>query len=245
MNNITIPLIISFIAGFGTVLGSLLAFIPKFKKDAYISLFLTFSAIIMIYISISDLIPTSIRYIYNNYQFPNSIISIIIPFVIGYIIVYILNNRIEEGSNLKKISIISFIALILHNFPEGIATMMTLMFDRQIGYHLALSILFHNIPEGIILSIPISNVTHSSLKGVGVSTIAALSEPLGALLCYLFFKNYINKLFLSLVLLFVAGLMISLSINNIYKFLLNSNNKKFILYGIILSFIYIYIINII
>lgn len=245
MNNIIIPLITSFIAGSGTILGSLLVFIPKFKKEAYISLFLTFSAIIMIYISISDLIPTSVRYIINNYNIPNSLLWIMIPFILGYIIVHILNNKIEEGSNLKKISIISFIALVLHNFPEGIATMMTLMFDRQIGYHLALSILFHNIPEGIILSLPVTNVTHSPLKGVGVSTIAALSEPLGAILCYLFLKKYINKIFLAIVLLFVAGLMISLSINNIYKYLLNTKNKKFMLYGTILSIIYILIINLI
>ena len=199
MNNIIIPLIASFIAGSGTILGSLLVFIPKLKKEAYISLFLTFSAIIMIYISISDLIPTSIRYIIRNYSPLKSLIWIIIPFVLGYVIVHILNNKIEEGSNLKKISIISFIALVLHNFPEGIATMMTLMFDRKIGYHLAISILFHNIPEGIILSLPVSNVTHSSLKGVGVSIVAALSEPLGAFICYIFLKKYINKLFLSII----------------------------------------------
>lgn len=241
MNNILIALIICVLAGLGTVIGSLLVFIPNIGKSKYISLILAFSGSIMILISILDLLPTSIDNILNNYSVFKGLIIILSSFIIGALLIGAIDKRIEEGSSLFKVGILSMIGLMIHNFPEGIATFMTSLYDTNLGIKLSIAIMLHNIPEGICIAIPIAKHTHSTWKGVGASFLSSLAEPLGALCAYLFLMNFINEITISIILIFVAGIMINLSINNIYKESLKLDQFKYFILGIILSFIYIFI----
>lgn len=241
MNNILIPLIICFIAGLGTILGSLLVFIPNIDNKRYMSLILSFSGSIMILISILDLLPSSIINILSNMVFPKGIIIIILAFIMGVLTINIIDKRIEKGSSLLKIGVLSLISLMIHNFPEGIATFMTSLYDTNLGIKLGIAIMLHNIPEGICIALPIAKETHSTLKGVGAAALSSLAEPLGAICAYLFLMNIINEITISIILVFVAGIMINLSINKLYKESLNLNNIKSFILGIILSFIYIFI----
>ena len=241
MNNILIPLIICFLAGMGTVLGSLLVFIPNIDNKRYMSMILSFSGSIMILISILDLLPSSIVNVLANMNQMKGLFLIITAFILGAFTINLIDKRIEEGSSLLKVGILSLISLMIHNFPEGIATFMTSLYDTNLGIKLGIAIMLHNIPEGICIAIPIAKETHSTLKGVGAATLSSLAEPLGAICAYLFLMNIINELTISIILIFVAGIMISLSINKLYKESLNYNQTKSFILGIILSFIYIFI----
>lgn len=236
--NITIPLIICTIAGFGTLIGSLLVFIPKIDKSSSMSLILGFSGTIMILISILDLLPTSIFTLINNYSIIKSVIITIISFYLGYLIINILDKKVEEESSLYKIGILSLIGLMLHNFPEGIATFMTSMNNQTLGIKLSIAIMLHNIPEGICICIPIAKSTGSIKKGIRASFIASLAEPLGALIAYIFLYHYINDITIGIILIFVAGIMTTLSINNIYNEARKLEKGKYFLIGIIIAFIF-------
>lgn len=233
--NIKLSLILSILAGLGTFLGSLLIFIPKINKTKYIPLFLSISATIMLSFSILDLIPESARYIITNLKFPKSILLIIIPFILGVIVIEILDRFYNEEDGLKKIGILSFISLAIHNFPEGIATFISSIINIKLGISLSIGIMLHNIPEGICIAMPLYHSTKSKGKVLFTTLIASLAEPLGAIIAFVFLKNNINNLSISIILLFVAGLMINLSINNIYKKVLN--NKKDMIQGIIIGFL--------
>lgn len=241
MNNILTPLLITSIASFGTVIGSLLAFIPNIDKKSWMSLILAFSGSIMILISIFDLLPMSIINITNYYGYFKSILFIIIPFILGIIIVNFIDKKIEGESSLYKIGVLSFLGLMIHNFPEGIATYMTSLTDTGLGIKLSLAIMLHNIPEGICIAVPIAKSTHSLKKGVGASILSGLAEPLGAICTFLFLKDFINEITISIILIFVAGIMITLSINNIYKESLKLDCKNYFISGILLSIIYLLI----
>ena len=241
MNNILIPLIICFIAGMGTVIGSLLVFIPNIGKTSYMSLTLAFSGSIMILISILDLLPSSVFNIMHHYSLLKGLIIIILAFLIGVITINFIDNKIEEGSSIYKVGILSLITLMIHNFPEGIATFMTSLYDTNLGIKLSIAIMLHNIPEGICIAVPIAKYTHSTMKGVGASILSSLAEPLGAICAYLFLRPFINQLTISIILIFVAGIMISLSINKLYKESLKLQEYKYFSLGVILSLIYIFI----
>lgn len=241
MENIFIPLLISSIAGLGTVIGSLLSFIPNIGKKGYMSLILAFSGSIMLLISIIDLLPSSIMTIINNFSLIKALIIIIISFLTGVIIINILDKKIEGESSIFKIGVLSLIGLMIHNFPEGIATFMTTLHDTNLGIKLSIAIMLHNIPEGICIAIPIAQATHSIKKGVGASALSSIAEPLGAICAYIFLKNYINEITISIILIFVAGIMITLAINNIYKESLKLDSKNYFISGILLSIIYILI----
>lgn len=236
--NILTPLIICTIAGLGTLIGSLLVFIPKIDKKGSMSLILGFSGTIMILISVLDLLPTSIMTLNMNYSLIKTLIISIISFYIGYLIINILDKKVEEESSLYKVGILSLIGLMLHNFPEGIATFMTSINNQELGIKLSIAIMLHNIPEGICICIPIAKSTKSIKKGIGASFLASLAEPLGALIAFIFLHHYINDLTIAIILIFVAGIMITLSINSIYKEAKKLEKGRFFSIGIILAIIF-------
>ena len=79
------------------------------------------------------------------------------------------------------------LAIIIHNVPEGIATFISTTKSINLGLSLTLAIAIHNIPEGISISVPIYYATKSKFKAFSYTLVSALSEPLGALLTYLFY----------------------------------------------------------
>ena len=109
------------------------------------------------------------------------------------------------------------IALMIHNLPEGILTFLTSTVDIKLGLKLSLAIMMHNIPEGIAIAVPLFYSTKSKLKAVKACLVSGLSEPLGALLAYLFLYRFMSNTLISIILLFVAGIMISISINDIFE----------------------------
>lgn len=241
MNNILIPLLISSLAGLGTIIGSLFVFLPIKNTKRFITTALSFSGTVMILISIIDLIPPSVFHITNTYSTFIGLLLIFLPFLAGVILINTLDKIIQEESSLYKIGILSLVVLMIHNFPEGIATFMTSYVNVSLGIKLGIAIMLHNIPEGICIAVPIANSTHSRLKGVGMAALSSIAEPLGALTAYFILKEFINNLSISMILIFVAGIMITLSINKIYRESFNLNYKKSFLLGIVLSIVYIVI----
>lgn len=238
MENVYIPLLLSLIAGISTVIGSLLIFIKIKRIGEFIVFSLSFSLGIMFLISIFDLIPSSLPVIINNYGYFYGIIISLLTFLLGYLSISKINNKIENKSDknsLYKIGILSMISLMLHNFPEGIAVFISAYTNVSIGIRLCIAIMLHNIPEGVAIAVPLYYSGVGKSKTFFYTLISGLTEPLGALLTYLLFKKYINDIFLGFVLLFVAGLMISLSLNDMLKEAISYNKNKYILIGILLS----------
>ena len=207
--------LISTLAGMSTLLGGIIIFfkIDNKKINKFITFCLSFSIAIMIGISITDLIPSSLFTILLEYKIVKALITIFLSLILGGISVFIINKLIKDNNDsLYKLGILSMIALLLHNFPEGIATFIGSVQDVNLGLKLSLAIMFHNIPEGISIAVPIYYATKSKKKALTTTLLSGLAEPMGALIAYLFLKNYITNTMISIVLLFVAGIMITLSI---------------------------------
>ena len=243
MNNFYYAFLISTIAGLSTMLGCLFIFIKVKNINRFLSISLSFSAMVMMLISIFDLIPHSFFYLLLKHKFNGLILSIIV-FIIGILLIkfsnYIINKLEEKGSSLYKLGIISAIVLMLHNIPEGIITFLTSSNDLKLGLKVAIAITLHNIPEGICIGVPIYYSTHKVGKAIKTTLISGLSEPLGAILAYLFLYKYINNTILNIIFILVAGIMISLAINDILKESLKFSNKnnKYIYVGFIIGIIF-------
>ncbi len=236
--------LVSTIAGMSTLLGGIIIF---FKiKDNHINKFITFclsfSIAIMIGISLTDLIPTSLFNILYNYKLLLAVLIIFISFFVGGLTVFFINHLMKNQDNsLYKLGILSMIALIVHNFPEGIATFMSSIKDVNLGIKLALAIMFHNIPEGISIAVPIYYATKSKKKALFSTFLSGIAEPLGAITTYLILNKYVTDTMISITLLFVAGIMITLSIEEMLPKALSYKNNKYIYGGLILGIILILI----
>ena len=232
------PLLLSFIAGVSTVLGSIFILFKIKKVGEFIVFSLSFSLGIMTLISLFDLIPSSYPVIVNNYGFIYGVIIFILTFLLGFQSVKLINDKIKDNnSSLYKIGILSMISLVLHNFPEGIAVFIGALTSTSIGIKLCIAIMLHNIPEGIAISVPLYYSGVEKKKVFMYTLLSGLSEPVGALLAYFILKDFINEVFLSIVLVFVSGLMISLALNDILKEIMKYNKFIYMIYGLLVSII--------
>ncbi len=236
------PLLISTVAGLSTVIGGLIVYLKIKRVEEFITFCLSFSLSVMLSISVIELIPGSSLVITREYGYILGFIIIIFTFVLGVILVNFINKKIKKSSvspasnkNLYRVGILSMFALMMHNFPEGIATFMSAYKDINLGISLSIAIMMHNIPEGISIAVPIYYSTGSKRRGVMYSFISGLAEPLGAVLTFIIFRNYITDITLSIVLIFVAGIMITLSINELLPEALKYNKKKNMIIGLILG----------
>ena len=215
MNNTYLAFLLTTLAGFSTLLGTILIFIKFKNKDKIIANSLSFAAGVMITVSILDLVPESIKLLRIT---GNSFLTIFLSFifiVIGIIISSLIDiylpSQTYKNDNLYKVGIISMLAIIIHNIPEGIATFIATNSNVFLGFSLAFAIALHNIPEGISISVPIYYSTKNKKKALLYTLISALSEPFGAILAYLFLSRFVNNTILGLLFSLIAGIMLQIS----------------------------------
>ncbi len=206
--------IITSLAGISTVLGFFILWIKG--QENIIAKALGFSAGVLLFVSIFDLIPSSFSYFKKSFLSGFNILFCILFLLLGILLSTILNEsiqkRVGDSSSLYQIGILSMVAIILHNIPEGIITYLTTTIEYKAGLFLALSIACHNIPEGICIAIPIYYSTNSKLKALKMVLLSALSEPLGALIAAFFFRERLSDMVIAIFLALVAGIMISLAL---------------------------------
>ena len=213
------PFILTTLAGLATLIGIIPIFVKIKNTDKLISMSCSFAAGVMICVSISDLIPESLKYLKISF---NGIFVILLSFIfilIGIITSSIMDKMIDnvsKGNNLFKIGILSMIVIIIHNIPEGIVTFIVSHKNIMLGISICIAIALHNIPEGISISVPIYYSTKSKFKAILYTLVSALSELFGAIITYLFLSKYINDTILGCILSFTAGIMLAISLEKLY-----------------------------
>lgn len=237
MNN-ALPIFLSFLAGISTVLGGLVIIFKKEYNSQNLSVFLGFSAGIMIGISLFDLLYNSYIYLSNK---TNNIILIFIFVILGILIAILIDKLVPKGSNeIGRVGVISLIGIIIHNIPEGIATFITASYDIKLGISFALAIAIHNIPEGIAISIPLFSKTKNIKSTLLFTSIAGFSELLGAIISCIFLSNYINTTTMGILFAIIAGIMLQISIFELLPLSLLNDKKKGI-YALITGILFILI----
>ena len=224
--NIT-AFILATLAGLSTLIGTIPIFF-KTKTNKIIIFALSFAAGVMITVSIIDLIPEGINYLHTTFKLFPAILILLIFIVIGIITSMTIDkyiNHKREGE-LYKVGIISMIAIILHNIPEGIATYLSAENNFKIGLSLTIAIALHNIPEGISISIPLYYSKKSRGKAILYTLLSAISEPLGALLAYIFLDKIINDNIMGILMGLIAGIMIQISFYELLPTSFKYKNKK-------------------
>lgn len=210
--------ILSFLAGISTVIGALVIFFDKRKNNKIVEVSLSFASGVMMCVSLTDLLPNSFKMILdNNNLFPKIILSLIFM-TFGIIISMLIdkylpdNNLNTDNKSLYKIGIISMVAIVLHNIPEGIATFITSNNNLKLGITLTIAIALHNIPEGISIAVPIYHSSNNKLKAFLYALLSGMSEVLGSILAYLFLAPLINDFVMATLYAIIAGIMIHISV---------------------------------
>ena len=214
MNKILSSFILTSLAGLSTLIGYFIIFLKGDKKKI-ITFSLAFASGVMITISLIDLIPSSFTYL-SSYNLVFRLLLMAFFFVLGVFLSFYISLHVgNQESSLKKVGIISMIAIILHNIPEGIITFMVSGVNLNLGIKLAIAISLHNIPEGISIAIPLYFATKKKFKTFIYVLISGFSEILGAIICFLFLQNFVNNFLIGCVFSLIAGIMINISLNEL------------------------------
>eukprot|EP01070_Trichotokara_eunicae_P005604 Trichotokara_eunicae@DN4589_c0_g1_i1.p1 len=109
--------------------------------------------------------------------------------------------------DLMSLGILTCVALVLHNIPEGMSAFAATVADPKFGFGIGFALCVHNIPEGMAVAIPIAYATQSKWKGFFVGFMSGLAEPLGALLAWSFISVFSSAIVLGCLISGVAGIM--------------------------------------
>ena len=220
--------LLTFIAGFSTMIGTILIFFKE-KTNRVVVASLSFASGVMLTVSILDLIPEALTLL--NYKSIIEILIITVFMVLGALLTRKIDKCMPEVDNnskkgLYRVGIISMFAIIMHNIPEGIATFMTTSTNLSLGLSLTIAIALHNIPEGISIAVPIFYSTGNRKKALFYTLVSAISEPFGALLAFLFLKPFMNNLVMGLLMAVIAGIMSYISFFELLPKSLSYKNKS-------------------
>ena len=207
--------LITILAGFSKMIGVFPIYFRRKSQDVLIPICLSFAAGVMISISLFSLIPEAIEAVSQSFVLFPAILIVSIFIVIGILFSSVVDQKIEKrfsNNQLYKLGLISVIALMFHNIPEGITTFISSNQDLRLGITLSIGIALHNIPEGISIAVPIYYATKNKKKAILLTFISGFSEFFGAILAYLFLAPIITSLGLGIILALAAGIMIHISI---------------------------------
>ena len=175
-------------AGLCTGIGSALAFLTKQTNKKFLSLALGFSAGVMIYVSMIEIFRKAQDSLIMGLGEKMGSWVTVLSFFGGMLFIAAIDklipshenphevHRIEEldeaekpklpsdEKKLLRMGVFTAIAVAIHNFPEGFATLIASLQDPNLGVSIAIAVAIHNIPEGIAVSIPLYYATGSRKK---------------------------------------------------------------------------------
>lgn len=238
-SQILIPLLLSLLAGLATLVGGFIALVLKKYEKKYLGFFLGFSAGVMIYVSFVELLAdaiTKVGLLKGNIAFFSGVIFImLLDFFIPHEYLQEYSCRGITKSKEKKLmaaGVLTAFGIALHNFPEGAAVAFSSLSSVTLGISLALAIAIHNIPEGIAVAMPIYCASGSRKKAFLYALLSGISEPIGALIGLLILAPFLNAQILSLVLAFVAGVMVFISFDELLPLSLANQRRHVAVIGV-------------
>ncbi len=216
---------ISLIAGLSTMLGTVVIFVGESRNEKLLTTSLGFAAGVMLSISFSDLLPQARDLIATEKGAQMGIVYMDLFLVIGVFMALGLDYLVpheaaddvkdRQHQDLFRVGVVSTLAIMLHNFPEGIATFMAGYSDTTLGVSLGVAIALHNIPEGVSVAMPVYFATKDKGKALKFTFISGISEPIGALLVFFVLRPFLNGFVIGASFALVAGIMLYISIEEL------------------------------
>jgi ZIP family zinc transporter len=246
MESTITALLLTLIAGSATGIGGALVLFKKKLSPNTLAGALGLSAGVMIFISLAEMFPEAQAEIISSGYTRYGKAYVLAAFFIGMGIITLIDFLVPEYENpheasglsldtktsavgmlehsdkaaIKKLGVMSALAIAIHNFPEGIATFIGALNDPQMGAGITFAISIHNIPEGIAVAIPIYYATKSKGKALLYATLSGFSEVTGALICIAITGIFGIELtgggiVFPLIMAAVAGIMIYISLDEL------------------------------
>lgn len=245
---------LTLMAGLCTGIGSFMALFTKKTNTKFLSVSLGFSAGVMIYVSFVEILSEARitlvdalgsrqgQWLTLGAFFGGMMLSVIIDKLVPEVENPHELHRVEEMANglcmkdrskLMRLGTMTALAIGIHNFPEGIATFTAAVKDPHLGIAIAIAIAIHNIPEGIAVAVPIYYATCDMGKAFRLSFLSGLSEPVGALIGFLFLMPILTETVFGALMAAIAGIMVFISFDELLPTAREYGEHHLSIYGLV------------
>ncbi|MCK9448057.1 MAG: zinc transporter ZupT [Bacteroidales bacterium] len=252
INQLLFAFLLTLFAGLSTGIGSAIALLARRTNTRFLTLALGFSAGVMIYVSFVEIFQEArVLLIADQGEVWGNWYAVL-AFFGGILLIALIDKlipglenphemrRIEDLSaeqkekyKLKRIGILTAVAIAIHNFPEGLATFTAALDDPTLGIAIAVAIAIHNIPEGIAISAPIFYATGSRKKAFWLSFSSGLAEPIGAIIGFLILMPFMNAVLYGVLFAVTAGIMVFISLDELLPAAEEYGEHHLAIYGLI------------
>lgn len=229
--NLLIALAVTTGAGLATGLGSLLVFASKKPNARILAFGLAFAGGAMVYVSLSEILNKSIHSFTQGYGDKLGFTFGTLAFLAGVALIVTIDalvpnphERLEvddpffkehNAEYIKRVGLLTALAITAHNFPEGLATFFATLENPAVGLPLAFAIAIHNVPEGIAIAVPVYYATNNRTYAFVACLLSGLAEPIGALLGYALLRPYLSDAVFGSVFGIIAGVMVFLALDEL------------------------------
>ncbi|MDX1653803.1 MAG: zinc transporter ZupT [Candidatus Competibacteraceae bacterium] len=227
-------LILTTLAGLATGLGGLLVLFSQRADHRTLARALGFSAGVMLYVSVLELLPEAHKRL-SEMMAAGAWLILLLAFLGGVLLIWSIDRLVPEPINphstlglgdegrtinaeerrLARLGLLAALAIAVHNFPEGVATLFSALSEPGVGLSVALAIGLHNLPEGVAVALPLYHAYGSRRRAVGLSFAAGLAEPLGAIVAYGLLWSFLTDGLMGVMLALVAGIMVYISLEQL------------------------------
>jgi len=240
MNDTALAFLLTIIAGSATGIGGLAVLLSKKASKKFLSICLSFSAGVMLYVSFAEILLEAFEDLEYAVGNGTGYLIATLAFFAGILIVVAIDKFVphkeevsepaeyagqdssealvqKDKKELKRTGVMAAIAIAIHNLPEGIVVFMAALHDPALGIAIALAIVLHNIPEGIATAAPIYYSTGSKTKAFLFAFGTGYVQLIGALIAWFLMQNifYDMEAVFGIAFAVVAGIMVYVSIHQL------------------------------
>ncbi len=228
-------IIYSSIAGMATLVGAALVVWNEDRIKKYTVYLMSFAAGVMLGTAFFHLIPEACESS-GMEMLLYVLLGFLSFYIIENVIMF--HPCHDEKCEIHKLGTISFIGLFVHSLLDGVAIAVGFEVGHGIGVFTALAVILHEFPEGISVS-GILLHSGSSKKRIYVnSSLVAAATPLGAILFGQFAKKLPTEL-LAILLAFTAGSFLYIAAADLIPESHKKNDRKIaavLLAGVVLVY---------
>jgi zinc transporter, ZIP family len=160
----------------GTMAGAAIGIIVKNPSNKLLGIILGFAGGLMLSVVVFELIPEAIE--------KWSLVKTVILCIVGSLVMLLIDISFSSKTidSHKKTALMTAIALMIHNFPEGIIMGCGFAAGGSFGIQMSAIIAIHDIPEGIAVAAPLMASKTGKSKILLYAFITAFPTVIGALI---------------------------------------------------------------
>jgi len=254
---IGLAFLLTAVAGVSTGIGSFVALLSDQGGRKFLALSLGFSAGVMIYISMAEILVQGQRTLTEALGRRAGGWTAALAFFGGIAAIALIDKLIPAAENpherprtlgpepgaaaispgaraqLLRMGVLTAAAVTVHNFPEGMATFVVALRSPSLALPVVAAIALHNIPEGIAVSVPVYRATGSRRRAFILSFLSGLAEPAGALIGYLLLRPYLSEAVYGGLFAAVAGVMVFISLDQLLPTAERYGEHHLAIYGLV------------